>query len=266
VDSIKRVKYLQLIAERESTIDVINPINEGFNPMLAATYHRQNGNLDEAFWLVFLATHFGKDGIFGWGYVRNVYSKLNSGSLWSWTEVCDNVEGFRVWLYENIEIIRPMGKFSNHRKFQSLDAFSDKGTGATVETYVKWIGDEHSHQVFLTKAIDEVGENPRKLFRHLYNSMTSVVGFGRLGKFDYLTNIGKLGLAPIIPDSTYMAGASGPKRGAILLFGQNMSNREFDKRFASLESHLELNFGMQVLEDAVCNWQKDINNYTHFKG
>lgn len=263
VDSIKRVKYLQIISERESTREATNPFNAGFNPFLAVVWHKQQGNLDEAFWLVFLATHFGKDNVHGWGYLKSVYGRLGEQPLWSWDAVCSDIDGFKLWLYENNDLIKPTGKFSNHRKFQSLDAYSNSGTGSTIETYINWIGG--SHPTFLSSVMAKES-NPRKLFRNLYHSMNQVIGFGRLGKFDFLTNIGKLGLAPIIPDSTYMSGSSGPKKGAVLLFGANVNNSQYDEWFAIIEEYLEIDFGMQVLEDAVCNWQKDTLNYKYFSG
>ena len=42
-----------------------------------------------------------------------------------------------------------------------------------------------------------VGQNPYETFDDLYRSMVAVDRFGRLGKFDYLTMLGKLGFAPI---------------------------------------------------------------------
>ncbi|APA64253.1 alpha-glutamyl/putrescinyl thymine pyrophosphorylase clade 3 protein [Maribacter sp. 1_2014MBL_MicDiv] len=263
VDSIKRVKYLQIIAKRQSTEDVANPFNPTFNPFLAAVWHKQQGNLDEAFWLVFLATHFGKDNTHGWGLLISVYGKLGSSSFWSWDAIKDNIDDFKLWLYENNDLVKAKGKFSNHRKFQSLNAYSPTGTGSTVQTYLNWIG--KSHFDFVKEATTKES-NPRKLFNELYRSMDSVIGFGRLGKFDFLTNIGKLGLIDIVPDSTYMSGSSGPKKGAAILFGVNTSNKKYDEWFALLEKHLEIKFGMQVLEDSVCNWQKDILNYSYFSG
>jgi hypothetical protein len=48
--------------------------------------------------------------------------------------------------------------------------------------------------------------------------MRAVASFGRTARFDYLTMVGKLGLAGIEPGSTYMQGATGPFTGACLLF------------------------------------------------
>ena len=62
--------------------------------------------------------------------------------------------------------------------------------------------------------------------------------------------------------------ATGPKRGARLLFdGQIDSNtgaRILEARVAELERHLGV--GMQVMEDAMCNWQKSPNRYIPFRG
>ena len=63
-----------------------------------------------------------------------------------------------------------------------------------------------------------------------------------------------------------MVGATGPVTGAKILFGQNVNNRIFDQWLNELDGHLGLDFGMQVLEDAICNWQKDPSNYIHFRG
>ena len=40
--------------------------------------------------------------------------------------------------------------------------------------------------------------------------MDTVQRFGRLGKFDFLTMLGKLGIAPIEPGITFLKGATGP--------------------------------------------------------
>ncbi|MCY1226989.1 Alpha-glutamyl/putrescinyl thymine pyrophosphorylase clade 3 [compost metagenome] len=98
--------------------------------------------------------------------------------------------------------------------------------------------------------------------------MAAVMSFGRTGRFDYLTMLAKVGLAGIDANSTYMNEATGPKKGARLLFdGQIDSNtgaRILESRVAALEKHLGV--GMQVMEDAMCNWQKSPGKYLPFRG
>ena len=122
----------------------------------------------------------------------------------------------------------------------------------------------------MQEAQKQVGGNPRKTFDYLYRSMDDVVSFGRLARFDYLTMVGKLGLAPIEPGSTYMQGATGPVLGARLLFGGNTkatpNSSDLDAWLVQLEADLNMNFGMQVLEDALCNWEKSPVNFKPFRG
>jgi len=56
--------------------------------------------------------------------------------------------------------------------------------------------------------------DPRKAFYDLYRMMEVVASIGITARFDYLTMVGKLGLASIEPGSTYMQGATGPLQGA----------------------------------------------------
>lgn len=266
VDSVKRVKFAQLISERVDNPIVTKPDSVAFDPLKAAVWHRKQGNINEAFWLVFLATHFGKNLTTKWNLARDVYSGLTDNVVWNWQAVCQNPEGFRAWLNNNQETLKARGKVGNHRKYQSLKAYTARGTGATILSYIEWIGQNHNHQDLIDSIPQAIAIDPKKAFKHLYKSMGSVMGFGRMGKFDYLTMLGKLNLINIIPDSAYMVGATGPVYGARILFGQNVSNRIFDQWLNEMDEHLGLDFGMQVLEDAICNWQKDPSNYIHFRG
>jgi Alpha-glutamyl/putrescinyl thymine pyrophosphorylase clade 3 len=99
--------------------------------------------------------------------------------------------------------------------------------------------------------------------------MKSVVSFGRTARFDYLTMIGKLGLASIEPGFAYMGGATGPLRGARLLFfgsatAGGVTPRQLDAWLAELDAYLGV--GMQVLEDSLCNWQKSPGRFLRFRG
>lgn len=108
---------------------------------------------------------------------------------------------------------------------------------------------------------------PQKAFRWLYNSM-NVLSFGRTAKFDYLTMLAKLNLANIEADSAYLKNATGPLRGARLLFSgrivSNISANKLDQDLICLSQYLGV--GMQVIEDALCNWQKSPNRHIRFRG
>jgi hypothetical protein len=76
--------------------------------------------------------------------------------------------------------------------------------------------------------------------------------------------VGKLGLAPISPGSAYLRGATGPVKGARLLFGTQDKIEILDAKLIELDAKLHV--GMQVLEDALCNWQKSPDFFKAFRG
>jgi hypothetical protein len=266
VESIRRIKFVQKIRGRPLSPRRSDPTDQLFDPFKAAILHQRNGDIEEAFWLTFLFVHFGKSARGGWRFAREVYGRLREGSRWSWTRVSSDTTGFRAWLHTHQTELRREGVpggFGNHRKFQSLDAYSPGGTGATVETYVAWVHPPRTHQVLMDEACKRAGGDRRKAFHDLYQSMDAVVGFGRLARFDYLTMIGKLDLAEIEPGSTYMQGASGPLKGARLLYAQRAGPAVLDAWLLELDA--ELGVGMQVLEDALCNWQKSPAKFIPFR-
>lgn len=86
----------------------------------------------------------------------------------------------------------------------------------------------------------------------------NVRSFGRTACFDYLTLVGNLNLSDIEAGSPYLNGATGPLAGAQMLFSQTQTERikvrELDSLLKNLGESLEVS--MQVIEDAICNWQK----------
>lgn len=270
VDSVRRIKYVKTILSKNLSSVVADVNNSAFDPLKAAVWHIRQNDIDEAFWLVFLATHFGKNKRTGWRLMKAVYGALGGHQPWTWKQTSTNPNGFCQWLHANNSVLRGIGHFGNHRKYESLSATTSRGTGSAVKSYIDWITAHTDHNGLINNALSTVGSNPRSLFSFLYKSMSAVVSFGRTGRFDYLTMIGKLGLADIEPDSTYMNGATGPFRGAGLLFEGNkntkLSRTKLGIALGDLEAHLGLYFGMQVLEDSLCNWQKNPSEYQYFSG
>lgn len=272
VESLRRVRYVTQIAQRNVSNYRADPSSDLFDPERAAVFHLRQGNLDEAFWMVFLSVHFGKPLRGRWRLVQDIYGQLDGGNNWDWTQTSTNVAAFRQWLSTNLTILNGgdgvARRFGNHRKYETLHPYHSKGTGAVIESYVNWISRFGSHRSLINDAATQTDGTPRAMFDYLYRSMDAVMRFGRTGKFDYLTMIGKLGLAPIEPGSTYMQGATGPLTGAKLLFGNvatiNLSRSDIDGWLIELESYLHV--GMQPMEDALCNWQKSPDAFIAFRG
>ena len=268
IDSVRRVRYVSVVRSRPVSPRRSDPSSTLFDPIKAAILLDRQGQSDEACWLVFLSVHFGKALRTGWTRVRDVYGSLG-GTPWTWSRTSTNPQSFRSWLATNTPGLKGGGrKFGNHRKYQSLDAWAPNGTGDAVQTYVEWVAPPRNHQVLFAEAQQRAARDPGVAFDHLYHSMQAVKSFGRMARFDYLTMIGKIGLTPIEPASVYMDGATGPLAGAQLLFGVRVSA---SLRGAVVDTWLvelgqQLGVGMQVIEDAICNWQKSPAAFVRFGG
>lgn len=269
VESIRRVDYVSAIASRNISANRIDPDSNYFDPIRAAVLNAHVGNFEEASWLVFLATHFGKASRTGWLLTKDVYGALGAGFNWTWPLVSTQPLDMSQWIANNQAELRSGGrKFGNHRKYETLDPSKSNSTGEVIESYVNWVMQHGSHMNLFTNALAQSGGDPRVAFGILYKTMGAVKRFGRTGKFDYLTMIAKVGISTIVADSTYMAEATGPLRGARLLFGgatsANISAAELEQKIQQLDAVLGV--GMQVLEDALCNWQKSPGHFVKFRG
>jgi len=270
LESLHRIEFVTRIQQRPLSSDRRNPASDLFDPLKAAILFQRSGQTDEAFWMVFLFVHFGKNAKTGYRLARDVYGALG-GQPWTWARVSGDPKAFRQWLGANLGTLQGGDgiprHFGNHRKYESLNATSNSGTGAAVESYVAWVGSTRNHQTRIQQVLQQFAGDPRKTFHALYRSMKSVKRFGRTARFDYLTMVGKLQLAPIEPGSTYMQGATGPFEGARLLFGDSkgkLSRADLDARLVQLGKQTGL--GMQVLEDSLCNWQKSPDSFIPFRG
>jgi len=266
VESVRRVRYVSVIGNREVSPLRADASSDLFDPLRAAIIQQRRGNLEEAFWLVFLFVHFGRNQRTGWRLARDVYGALSSRNYWTWAKTVADPKGFRRWLATHEATLRGADgiarAFGNHRKYESLGE-----TAIVAESYVDWVNPPRTHQLLVAEAQDQVAGDPRKTFDYLYRSMQKVHRFGRLARFDYLTMVGKLRLARIEPGSAYIQHATGPRDGARMLFGRrNAEATQLEEWLKELDRYLGLDFGMQVLEDALCNWQKSPAQFKPFRG
>ncbi len=267
IESISRVQFVSAIRTRDISLRRLDPKDiEYFDPLRAAIVHARMGNLDEAFWLVFLFVHCGKHLTRGYGLLRLIYGAFNDRFVWTWGKYSSEPDNFSLWLHDRlpeIEKIRKTIPFGNHRKYESIRML-DK----VLASYAAWVGPKRSHEVMIENAKAAVGDDRKRLFDHLYRTMAAVQRFGRTGKFDYLTMLGKIGLVDIEAPSAYMVDATGPARGARLLFagstGAGIPGRRLDELTVALNE--TLNVGMQVIEDSLCNWQKSPDRFVPFRG
>jgi hypothetical protein len=268
VDSMRRTLYFEHLLNRDVSPGRADPSDNAFDPLRAAIFHERAGNRDEAFWLVFLFVHFGKHRRSGWRLIIDVYGQLDGGALWSWDAVAADVNAFRRWLDDHVDSIRslqPRRGFGNHRKYESLGAWNENGTGAVVASYVDWVG-AAGHDARIAH-VTTGATTPYERFDELYGSVHAVRRFGRTGAFDYCATLAKLAFVAVKPSAACLAGATGPLAGARLLLsdpGQSMSPAALENLLTPLRA--ELNVGFDVLEDALCNWQKSPTKFKPFRG
>jgi hypothetical protein len=269
IESRRKIDRAKALASKALSPERCDPSSSRFDPELAAARLFQAGDIENAVWLAFLSVHFGRHGKDGWLLCSQIYSALTSDPVWTWEAVTDDLSGFESWLWNdaNFKGVR-LGRFGNHRKYESVTSRTSSGTAAAVRTYVEWIKKHGSHSGLLAETKRMTNGDPMRSFRFLYNEMNVVKRFGRLGKFDFLTLLEKLGLAEIEADSTYMKGATGPAQGARLLFDNDRMSSTSTEVLENQLSNLDvfLGIGMQAIEDSLCNWQKSPNKFLVFRG
>lgn len=267
VESEHRVRYVSRIADRPISPRRSDPKDNLFDPLRAAILHMRAGRADEAFWLVFLFVHFGKNLKHGYGLLRAIYGAFDEQFIWTWEKYSKNPDDFSLWFHDRlprIELVRNRLKFGNHRKYESIYHIE-----RVFESYLSWVGPECSHLKKLDRFISKVGDDSKRIFDDMYCSMCDgVFRFGRTATFDYLTMLGKIGLARIEAPMAYLEKATGPARGVRLLFGGNPTFNIPAKNLDDLAIELGgvLGVGMQVIEDSLCNWQKSPEKFIAFRG
>jgi hypothetical protein len=271
VDSTRRTAYVSRMLQRNLSALRSDPNSPIFDPILGAIVCSRTGNVEEACWLAFLATHFGKALSSGWELCRAVYGRLGVGPQSTWNRTSTDVGELCDWIAANSGAIRrgpPPRRFGNHRKYESLANNGSRGTPVTFRTYVDWVIAAGSHAALLNNAVTAAENDRYEAFDRLYRSMSVVSSFGRLARFDYLSMLGKLRLAPIAAGSTYLGASTGPLAGAALLFfaSPNAARQASAMDTWLLELGEDLHVTMQDLEDALCNWQKSPEVYRYFGG
>lgn len=266
IDSIRRTEYLRQISIRSSSISLWTPFSGSFHPLAGAAALYKAGRIDDAYWLVYLATHFGKHKHDGWNLTEDIYGKFGQGGVWDWGAVSQNPQAMANWIQANYPHVTSSGRsrrFGNHRKFETLKP-GPKGTGHAATTYIQWVKNHGSHRALIQYGQANVGQNPQELFAFLYHELDNVAKLGRLGKFDFLCNLSNLQIAPIYPDKGYIKESTGPKLGARLLLGNGLTTSQLENACVDLAA--DLNVSAQVIEDSLCNWQKSPEEYMYFNG
>jgi hypothetical protein len=263
VASLRREEYFRLIQQRGPiSASRADPAHPAFEAELGVVHHLQQKRIDEAAWLVFLMVYLAKPEE-GWTRLRDIYGRLGTGR-WDWAAVSADPHSFEQWLAANWTKIR--GKFGNHRKYESIDPTKARPMGPAIVEYAEWVNGGGGHAQHFATIVRNAGNDPHVIFDAFFRALP-IKGFGRLGRFDWVAMLARYGI-PAEAGSAYLKGATGPDRGAQLLFLGDpkaaCSSGELQVWLDLLDRRLAV--GMDVLEDAICNWQKQPDRFKHFKG
>lgn len=251
VDSVNRVEYFRVLETRNICPSRADPHSQFFDPIRAILYLK-NKDYDEACWLAFLLVFTGENYYSKWKFTKLLYGNLKKNPKITWDNINKNITLVTSWVdeYENSN---EKVKFGNHRKYVSVRQLEN-----AFRTYIDWVNINGGHAaLFRSKNL-----SAEDLFSNLFKTIP-IFTLGRLGKFDYLSILYKTGLADIKANHCYIAGSTGPIKGAKLLFGNN-SGKELDKIAINLADFLSV--GYQEMEDALCNWQKAPDKYEPYTG
>lgn len=267
IESERRSRYISQLRRMKLSPAALTGRGGSFDPLKGAILKSRLGDHDEACWLVLISVHFGRNRNTGWQLAGDFYNQLDQGARWDWATTSGDVIGMRGWLDANLSALRSRGgHFGNHRKYQSLDPWTSTGTGQVLSSYVDWVGTGTHMERFADVTKSAVSAQER--FAATCRSVAAVTGFGRVAQFDYVAMLGKMGLADVEADCAHLAGATGPLAGARLLLDGTESSTsrpaDLEVRLSPVQQALKISF--DVLEDAICNWQKSPRAFVPFRG
>ena len=252
IESMGRVEYFQILANRDISPNRLDPLNDIFDPVRAILDLRGR-DYDEACWLTFLLVYTAENYQSDWNFLRQLYLGVDETLTW---EVAKNNVHIFSRLSDQLITSQSKPKFGNHAKYKSL-----KHIPMVFESYINLINTYNGHTNFFRK---NTFVDKKQYFEWLFTVVeTNIYSFGRLTTFDYLSMLSKTGLANIEPNSCHIVGSTGPKDGAQLLFGV-YPDLQLDNYAMGLADHIGI--GYQEMEDALCNWQKSPQIFYSYSG
>jgi len=223
----------------------------GFNPLAEARERYLAGDRDGALWLHFIATMFGWDRPDSAGRFLRA---LGAGQRANWAYVRDQAPAAIARVEADGLALMKEAPFGNHRKYETHRGA--RGSSRVVRSFIEWAGASPSARI---DGIIAGARGPEHAFDRLYNSF-DVYRFGRTARYDFARLLANLDTR-LRPGGCYLRGASGPRRAAALLFlgrdwARDSEIPELEARCRELARACALD--LQVIEDAICQWQKAI--------
>ncbi|HRH49314.1 MAG TPA: hypothetical protein PLP23_11235 [Panacibacter sp.] len=254
-DSIRRIEIYDTYKKR--AIQAANKkldFNHTSIPFVLA--QRPELSQINSLWILYTATYFGKSNKSKWELFNRATFSTN-GSIMLFEDIKKTLEHYFKYLssfdfFDGCE-------YSNHRKFTAKRLTGDKGVFQSME--------------YLVKNIDQYSVDKKMDFHSMYILAQKIPNFGRLAAFDFSSSLVKCGLNIEEPQSMYAEHSTGPLDALGLLL-------RLTKNDSSSKAKIKLSYDLmkwfientrifmtgQVLEDAICNWQKNTSSYLKYSG
>lgn len=254
-DSIRRIEVYKLYKSRANkAVKDKQEFIYTSNPFVLA--QREDLSFEERIWIIYLATYFGKSNKSKWTLFERAAFDRNR-TLISFHSIISDLDKYFKYL-ASFDFFGQC-QFSNHRKFTAKRLYGDNGFFQSVNFFVDNI------KMYLP--------NEKISFDKMYKLSRNIPNFGRLAGFDFTSSLVKCGFNVEEPKSMYAENSTGPLQGLKLILGMTNSNTSREAQI-KLSKELvdwfiensEIFMVGQVLEDAICNWQKDTRKYTKYSG
>lgn len=254
-DSIRRIEiYDSYRLKAEKATESQAPFTHTSNPLVLA--QRSDLSLNNRVWVLYLATYFGKSDKSNWELFKRA-SFREDKSLIGFKEIQSDPNAFFDYL-SSIDFFNGCD-YSNHRKFTAKHLDGPKGVFRSMKYVIENINVYSQGKIFE--------------FEDMNKLALKIPNFGRLAAFDFTSTLVKCYCNVNEPKSMYAEDSSGPLNGLRLILKK--TNNE-----TSVKAQIQLSYDLmewfsknssifmlgQVLEDAVCNWQKNTIVYKRYTG
>lgn len=255
-DSIRRVEIYTTYKERAEIADEKGlPYYFNTNPLVLS--QRPSISKLSKLWFLYLATYFGKSLSSKWLLFKR--AAFRNGEEIIFVEEILEEKGLYFKELQNLDFFSDC-QFSNHRKYTKKSLYGSNG-------FI------YSANYFLDN-IDNFNFSSPTDFDSAYSSALEIPLFGRMAAFDYICSLSKCNLNVEEPNSMYLKHSTGPQVGIkYLLTVCGIDSPEIDDIIQTgneLQQWFQENTGLflvaQILEDAICNWQKNPNSQVRYFG
>lgn len=256
IDSIRRISIYEAYAIKARRAEQLNlPFIDTSNPFTLS--QRSSLEVDSKVWYIYLATYFGKSNKSKWKLFNKAVFRKDR-TLIRLKEIQTNREKYYSYL-KDIDFFEG-ANFSNHRKYTKKALEGHNGLINSIDYFLDNL-DHYSH----SKLVE---------FDLIFRNAMRIPNFGRMAAFDFTSSLCKCNLNVKDPISMYHHSSTGPLRALkdilILADCKDVSKSaqvEFGNNLLDwFIRHFNTQVVAQVLEDAICNWQKSPKKYQRYFG